>query len=101
VGPGKEGETPREGKAHEGHGSRIGLTHRPGERTLAGSKALKWGLLTMGLCRQYAARCPGHEPWNVPEVGQDGTGTGRRDNHRRATASERACGSAGGMNPGG
>jgi hypothetical protein len=46
--PGGEGETPREGEAHEGHGSWYGLNHRPGERTLAGSKALKWVLVPMG-----------------------------------------------------
>jgi peptide methionine sulfoxide reductase MsrB len=49
MGPGGEGETPREGKAHEGHGFRFGPNNRPGERTLAGSKALKWGRATMGL----------------------------------------------------
>ena len=51
MGPGEERETPREGKAHEGHGSQFGLIRRLGERTLAGSKALKWGLVSMGLHR--------------------------------------------------
>jgi hypothetical protein len=51
MGPGEEGEPPREEKAHEGRGSRIGLNHRAEERTLAGSKALKWGLVPMGLCQ--------------------------------------------------
>ena len=48
MGLGKERETPREGKAHEGLGLQYGLTHRLGVRTLAGSKALKWGLFPMG-----------------------------------------------------
>jgi hypothetical protein len=47
--PGEERETPKEGKAHEGRGSQVDLTHRLWERTLAGSKALKWGLSPMGL----------------------------------------------------
>jgi hypothetical protein len=54
VGPGKEGETPREGKAHEGRGSRIGLNRRTRERTLAGSKALKWGLSPVGRVKHSA-----------------------------------------------
>jgi hypothetical protein len=44
MGPGEEGEPPREEKAHEGHGPWFGPNNRPRERTLAGSKALKWGL---------------------------------------------------------
>jgi hypothetical protein len=60
VGPGKEGETPREGKAHEGLGSRNGLNRRTGERTLAGSKALKWGLSPMGRVIYSAVRMKGH-----------------------------------------
>jgi hypothetical protein len=65
MGPGEEGEPPREGKAHEGHGSRKGLNHLSRERTLAGSKALKWGLSPMGLCRQYAVRWKRPKPWKV------------------------------------
>jgi len=47
--PGEEGESPREEKAQEGHGSQTGLNHQLRERTLAGSKALKWGLSFTGL----------------------------------------------------
>jgi hypothetical protein len=60
VGPGKEGETPREGKAHEGRGSCSGLNHRAGERTLAGSKALKWGLTPMGRVKHIAVLMKEH-----------------------------------------
>ena len=60
MGPGKEGETPREGKAHEGHGSCNGLNHRTWERTLAGSKALEWSLTQMGRVKHIAVRMKGH-----------------------------------------
>jgi hypothetical protein len=60
VGPGREGETPREGKAHEGLGFRIGLNHRTGVRTLAGSKALKWGLLPWGRVKYSAVLMKDH-----------------------------------------
>jgi len=55
VSPGGEGEPPREEKAHEGHGLWSGLNSRPGERTLAGSKALKRGLTPTGLRQQHAS----------------------------------------------
>jgi hypothetical protein len=100
VSPGREGETPREGKAHEGHGQGFGLIHRPEERTLAGSKALKCGLSPMGL-RQIKCRLN-----KVSTSGGRWKRTGWRSNQelgnrRRAKASERAYGSAGGRNPGG
>jgi hypothetical protein len=52
MGPGGEGENPREGKAHEGRGLWFGLIRRPEERTLAGSKALKWRPSPKGLRQQ-------------------------------------------------
>jgi hypothetical protein len=58
--PGVEGETPREGKAHEGHGSGHGLNNRSWERTLAGSKALKWGLLLKGRVNYIAVPTKDH-----------------------------------------
>jgi hypothetical protein len=58
--PGEEGETPREGKAHEGIGSRYGLIRRSGVRTLAGSKALKWGHLLKGRVKHNALPRKGH-----------------------------------------
>jgi hypothetical protein len=100
VGPGEEGETPREGKAHEGLGSRIGLNRRTGVRTLAGSKALKWGLVSKGCVKYIAVRTKGHRLGDL-EAQRDDAETGSQGNHRRATAFERTCGSAGGMNPGG
>jgi hypothetical protein len=60
MGPGEEGETPREGKAHEGLGSGFGLNNRSWERTLAGSKALKWGLLLKGRVNYIAVPMKGH-----------------------------------------
>jgi hypothetical protein len=99
--PGGEGEPPREGKAHEGRGSRYGLNYRPGERTFAGSKALKWGLQTKGAVLLMCCVAEEVEPWKTSEAAQDGMATGRQVNHKRATAPERARGSASGMNPGG
>jgi hypothetical protein len=100
MGPGEEGETPREGKAHEGCGSRNGLNHRPRVRTLAGSKALKWGLVPMGRVKHIAVRMKGHHLGGL-EGQRDWRGTGSWTNRMRATAFERTCGSAGGKNPGG
>jgi hypothetical protein len=60
--PGEEGETPREEKAQEGHGSWFDLNNRPWERTLAGSKALKWGLSSTGLRQQNAVARKGSSP---------------------------------------
>jgi hypothetical protein len=97
---GREGETPREEKAHEGHGFWFGLNSRPGERTLAGSKALKCGLTPMGLrqskCLWYEGPTPGG-----PGESEGWRGYQELGNRRRAKASERTYGSAGGRNPGG
>jgi hypothetical protein len=41
-------ETPKEGEAHEGRGPGSGLNRQAWVRTLAGSKALKRGSLTVG-----------------------------------------------------
>jgi len=100
MGPGQEGEPPREGKAHEGHGSGFGPNNRFRERTLAGSKALKWGLLLMGRVKYSAVPTKGHRLGVAEWQGVDAE-TGEEANRRRATAFERTCGSAGGMNPGG
>jgi hypothetical protein len=98
MGPGVEGETPREGKAHEGHGSGFGPNNRSWERTLAGSKALKRGLLLKGRVKYIAVPTKGHHLGGLEWQGVDAE-TGREANRQRATASERTCGSAGGMSP--
>jgi len=46
---GRKKEPPREEKAHEGCGPGTGLTRQAWVRTLAGSKALKWGAFS-GRC---------------------------------------------------
>ena len=61
---------------------------------------MKWGLVSMGLHRQYADVWKGYRLGNLEEQ-RDDAATRDRGNHRRATAFERTYGSAGGMNPGG
>jgi hypothetical protein len=48
---GRKRETPKEEKAHEGRGLDAGLNRLAEDRTLAGSKALKWGVLAGTLSR--------------------------------------------------
>jgi len=99
--PGEEGETPKEEKAQEGHGSQF-WSKPPTVRTDArGEQGLEVGPVFHGAASTKMPLLVKDHHLDGSKDQRDDAATRRRTNHKRATAFERTCGSAGGMNPGG